>query len=179
MRGRRLLWAGLLLMLPTLVLGGLALQKESDRYDGQYWRLKITGYDPRDLLYGHYLRFRFDWDAMPQEGRCETEASCCLRLTPRSDAPWPRITQQDCSLAVAGDESLVPKSVFVRKTATEKYFIPETAEHSLNALLRDPKNEVGLEVRITPSGQRIFGELFVNGLPWRDYIQQHPEAVKP
>ena len=27
----------------------------------QEYRLKITGYDPRDLLKGHFLIFRYEW----------------------------------------------------------------------------------------------------------------------
>ncbi len=57
----RLKLAAVLLFLPLLALGGIIVKNERDIASAKTWRVAIIGYDPRDLLYGHYLNFRFDW----------------------------------------------------------------------------------------------------------------------
>lgn len=40
------------------------------------WRIPVTGYDPRDLLAGHYARFRYAWRL---EGQCPSgDCMFCL-----------------------------------------------------------------------------------------------------
>ncbi|WP_367898964.1 GDYXXLXY domain-containing protein [Leptospira sp. WS58.C1] len=50
----------LAVFLPILVLASIALEREFDLRNGKVLILPITGYDPRDLLSGHYLRFQID-----------------------------------------------------------------------------------------------------------------------
>lgn len=50
----------LAVFLPILVLASVALEREFDLRNGKVLILPITGYDPRDLLSGHYLRFQID-----------------------------------------------------------------------------------------------------------------------
>src|SRR3546814_2755888 len=40
------------------------------------WRIPVTGYDPRDLMAGHYARFRYAWRL---EGQCPSgDCMFCL-----------------------------------------------------------------------------------------------------
>ena len=48
------------LALPILGVLGLVAQKETTVQESTIVRIPITGYDPRNMMYGHYLRFRFD-----------------------------------------------------------------------------------------------------------------------
>ena len=58
------------LLLPTLVLGLIAAKNENDLANARVCNLKITGYDPRSLLYGRYINFRFDKQDTPEEQDC-------------------------------------------------------------------------------------------------------------
>ncbi|MBP2314405.1 GDYXXLXY domain-containing protein [Azospirillum soli] len=49
-----------LLILPTLLVAGWALRLAAERDSQPVLRVAIAGYDPRDLLRGHYLQFRLD-----------------------------------------------------------------------------------------------------------------------
>ena len=82
-RQHRLKLAAVMLLLPLLALGGIILKNERDIASAKTWRVKITGYHPRDLLYGHYLSFRFDWGISPEQGVCAAGESCCLCLDAR------------------------------------------------------------------------------------------------
>lgn len=73
-----------LAMIAALVLpvAGLSLTaawhlwREADAVE---WRIPITGYDPRDLLAGHYARFRYNWRV---EGSCPA-GNCVFCLEDR------------------------------------------------------------------------------------------------
>ena len=49
------------LALPLLGLGGMWLQADRLSRQGTEWDVPIRGYDPRDLLQGHYVQFQYDW----------------------------------------------------------------------------------------------------------------------
>ncbi|TGL62403.1 GDYXXLXY domain-containing protein [Leptospira sarikeiensis] len=48
------------IFLPILVLASVAFERELDLKNGKILILPITGYDPRDLLAGHYMQFQID-----------------------------------------------------------------------------------------------------------------------
>src|SRR4051812_17800730 len=68
------LWCALLL--PIVAFTGLVVRAELLRASGAVFHVVIAGYDPRDLLQGHYLRYRLQW---PTDGECD-DAMCCLCL---------------------------------------------------------------------------------------------------
>ena len=51
----------ILLLLPFLCLCGWAMCYANFVKHAQMVTLPITGYDPRNLLSGHYIEFRIDW----------------------------------------------------------------------------------------------------------------------
>lgn len=51
-----------LLLLPVICLFVWNCFLWYDKDSGNEIRATITGYDPRDLLSGHYIRYRIDWD---------------------------------------------------------------------------------------------------------------------
>ena len=55
------------LLLPTLVLGVVVVQRLNELETAPVVRLPIAGYDPVDILHGHYIRLRFDDRAFAQE----------------------------------------------------------------------------------------------------------------
>jgi hypothetical protein len=49
------------LVLPLAGLAGLWAQSDYLSRQGTDWEVEIQGYDPRDLLRGHYVEFTYDW----------------------------------------------------------------------------------------------------------------------
>lgn len=49
------------LALPLIVLAGTWWATARTAQQGQAWLIPITGYDPRDLLRGHFVQYRYDW----------------------------------------------------------------------------------------------------------------------
>ena len=58
------------LALPLIVLASTWWTTARAAREGQDWLIPITGYDPRDLLRGHFVQYRYDW---PMGARSPTE----------------------------------------------------------------------------------------------------------
>jgi hypothetical protein len=57
----------LTLALPLVGLGGTWAWTHVRAQQGAEWDVPIMGYDPRDLLRGHYIVFRYDWPGLERE----------------------------------------------------------------------------------------------------------------
>lgn len=115
----------LLLLLP--IAGNLTLvgMKELQLLQTPAQRVAIMGYDPRDLLMGHYLLFRLN-------------------------------------------------SPSFSNTERHKYFLPEDDAKILENLLRTQNGQLSIDVHKLSNGKLVFGELYVDNTPWRDFLRQHP-----
>ena len=75
------------LALPLAGLAGLWLQSDTHYRSGTEWEVPVAGYDPRDLLRGHYVEFSYDWpglaesDIIPATLCLEGEAPVIARVT--------------------------------------------------------------------------------------------------
>ncbi|MEM7702717.1 MAG: GDYXXLXY domain-containing protein [Pseudomonadota bacterium] len=56
-----------LLLVPLAGLAALWAQSETLSRQGTDWEVPIQGYDPRDLLRGHYVEFNYDWPTPSDE----------------------------------------------------------------------------------------------------------------
>ena len=70
------------LALPLAGLAGLWFQSDRTYRSGTEWEVPIMGYDPRDMLRGHYVEFTYDW---PLEGDADESGLMFLCLS--GDAP--------------------------------------------------------------------------------------------
>lgn len=83
---RTALRALFLLIIPLAGLALLWAQSEDLSQQGTDWEVPVMGYDPRDLLRGHYVEFRYDWPIRAdQESEGENSARGALGSTGRVD----------------------------------------------------------------------------------------------
>jgi hypothetical protein len=68
------------LSLPLAGLAGLWFQSDAHYRSGTEWEVPIRGYDPRDVLRGHYVEFSYDWPGLAERGILP--ATLCLEGTP-------------------------------------------------------------------------------------------------
>jgi len=97
--------------------------------------IAATGYDPRDLLSGHYVRLQPDW-----------KASDCTQF----------------------EENICPKEAFKN---TYRYYMSQEDAKAFEALLADASivKNVQLQFIFTDNQEPVLKELFLDGMPWRDY----------
>lgn len=77
-------WIIAALLLPLLGLSTSALWQGWQVMGASEWRIPVTGYDPRDLLAGHYAQYRFAWQVEGRPQLCRNDG-CVLCLEMRQD----------------------------------------------------------------------------------------------
>jgi uncharacterized membrane-anchored protein len=130
---RWLLVAALLLPLVAIVAGIVSAERHLAA--SSEWIFEIAGYDPRDLLRGHYIEFRLELHEEPAAGSCigpGTEA-CCYCLERRGADVPPRVTRTTCGEAASCDGRLrVDKA-----SGTHRYYVPEQRARQIERQLME------------------------------------------
>ena len=157
MTGYRRLVLPLALALP---LAGLCLAwiwTEAGSREGTEWNVPVTGYDPRDLLRGHYVQFRYDWPA-PVEGNISSwsgaRASLCLiGAAPRVDRvavlrPGRSSPGRCDAVAKPNPWSEEGADGLVR----DRIYVPQRDAGDYQARLQDPRWQGIVRIRINRSG---------------------------
>ncbi|CAK0761708.1 hypothetical protein CCP4SC76_3520015 [Gammaproteobacteria bacterium] len=157
------------LLLPLAILAGLVATKHLAREWGTEFRLPISGYDPRDLLSGHYLIYRVDY-AVPVCGAASNTAGDATRQVLAHVCLAPRFfeygTPAQCTLAIRGH---CQAGRF--QAGIERFYIPQEYAGPLEQAVRDKKAEILLSV--TP-GATLVKNLLIDGRPWNEVVSAAP-----
>jgi GDYXXLXY protein len=161
-------------LLPLVGIALLIARGELMLRAGKSFRIGMTGYDPRDLLSGHYLQYAYDldWQGESSCGELGTngqplglDAACCVCLTSRGEDEPPAARQVVCEAARSCDGWLHSASL----TPPRRYFVPEERASALEAALR--QSQASLDVSASPDGEPALGELYLDGRPWREVLE--------
>ncbi len=179
----------LAVLFPILVLGGLVIQREVDLHKGKILILPIGGYDPRDLLSGHYLQFRIDREfsenvctdrslvgSTDENGKNETtqlkttENGHCVCFQEQEPYYASTIFLPDCTKA----EIEIQKCWVVVKGECRygqfeypfrKFYIPEDKAKELEAKLQKPGAKI--QLRMDQDGKGLIEKII-----WPDESEQ-------
>ncbi|MGZ9109006.1 MAG: GDYXXLXY domain-containing protein [Micavibrio sp.] len=178
----------------TLVLGALALalmivlpsllmaKAMYDRANGTIWQISIEGYDPRDLLRGHYLNFTYDWNfkddaaaECPYDGQ-----SCCLCLN--EAAAGSNVDPVATLVGCQSPEARQCTSKIIGKkgwngivSGNHPYFVPQEHALALETLLREGKNDFKMEIAVPRSGgPAIIRKLYIDQKPLEAFLTKNP-----
>ena len=158
------------LILPVLCLIGLTVYKAAKIAAGKEIVIPITGYDPRDLLSGHYLTFRLDLD---NESLCadynnnHSPVYACLRQLENNELNVNMAN--DASAEPGCDAKLMGKCEYgIFSAGIERFYIPEEYAAELDKIIRNGK--VKILVSIDKNGKAIIKDLLIYDHPWQDYI---------
>jgi len=132
------------LALPLLGLGAAWAVAHLRAQQGTEWEVPVAGYDPRDLLRGHYIVYRYDWPGLdPQSAR--TAAVLCLNGDP------PRIER----VTIADEPCVHPvrEPGEGRGLGTGRLYIPQAQASDLERQLTDVSLQGVLRLRVRADGQ--------------------------
>lgn len=163
----------LAVLVPVLGLAMLVGRAEYASSHGRAWTIPIEGFDPRDLLHGQYLqyRYRLRWQGLDtcgvgQYGGHELAPSCCLCLThDTADGYDPFVRQVMCEEAPGQCEGTLRSDAMM---PPQRYFVPEDRAQDLESALRT--HDAALELTASPQGQPAVRELMLDRRPWRDVL---------
>ena len=135
---------GIILGLPILFLGIWGVILSFQINSGIEVRLPIMGYDPRDLLSGHYILYQIDWESADckqfENGICPEDEFCV-------NNEW---GEKHC-----------------------RFYIPEEHAKTLDELFRKRNND-DMVFEVIYSYKKGFKpmakELLINGKDWREAI---------
>ena len=155
------------LAIPILAISLSIGKSEYQIRSGEEWKFEIGGYDPRDLLKGHYLTYRILFDRDEKEkNSCDKNdeiLDCCLclqRETSKVKTMWCETAAKRCDGMI--NEKFLPR--------LRKFYIPENRGKSLENLVRSRKAEILLSIH--PSGDPNVKELLIDGEPWKQAVQK-------
>lgn len=128
--------------------------------------LRITGYDPRDLLAGHYLRYQVDYG---NSFACTSGESVCLCLRQDengmayAETAGTCLENQGCALPLKGE---CQHGRFI--AGIERFYFPEKHGKTL-AIVPDSAT---ILVKIDQEGRGVVSDLKVKGLPLKQWLEQ-------
>ena len=153
------LWCALLL--PIVAFAALTVRAELLRASGPVFRVAIAGYDPRDLLQGHYLRYHIQW---PAHGACDGEA-CCLCLRTSGDH-----TKVECNVAARTCEAQLSREMVEQG---REFFIQEDTGPALEQAIR--RGGGTMDLNVIPNGQIRVHELFIDDVRHRRWLRDNAQ----
>lgn len=150
----------LVLAFPILCLIILTGYKKYILSFGQEVVLPISGYDPRDLLSGHYLIYNIEYGV---ENICyeSNHAEAYICLEPKN---FSYSRPENCQKLIRGNCSY---SRFV--AGIEKFYIPQEYAAKLENEVQSKSASIVLS--ITRDGSVQIKDLLIDGQPWKNQIK--------
>ena len=144
------------LFIPIIALTGLALYRHYVWASGNTVILPIAGYDPRDLLAGHYLAYKVEYgvgDICGDSFDKEDRYICLDRKT------FSNLRPKQCVRFIRG---VCRKGQF--KAGIEKFYVSEDKAKHLEQQIAS--QEMHIVLSLMPNGQAQVKDLLLNGESW-------------
>jgi hypothetical protein len=129
----------------------------------QEFVFEIRGYDPRDLLRGHYLQFRLDVGEPPVREACDArDPRCCVCLSRGAPDVPPLVERMTCATArLVCDGALQARYL----DDPHRYYVPEAKARVLERRLIDAAGRRAAHVvlAVARDGEAHVRELRIDG----------------
>ena len=146
----------------------ISVQMSHDR--GDVFRLKIVGYDPVDLLSGHYLRFRYDLGKVDLCKDIPNKMATCACLKPAEQGTMEAEYSGGCESLQTSCQTILrgncQDNTFL--TFSERFYFPE--EYTSVLALVPPDSQA--EVKISKEGAIALQKIFVKDKDILDYAKE-------
>ena len=148
--------------LPIVFLAIGILRAELQLSRSQRWAFEVEGYDPRDLLRGHYVRYRIRFDQGEALQTCDdSDADCCLCLHATPSGVPPRVQRATCEIARTCAGMLQTRYL----PSLQRYYVPEAKATDLARRLADaePRRRAVVLLAIDRRGKPAVDALLIDG----------------
>jgi len=160
-------------LIPFLLLCLLIVRAEIHIQQGREWTFHVQGYDPRDLLRGHYLRFNLRYNWVDGKSQCESAHDCCLCLSDIGEVV-PTVAKTNCEVAQNQCDGYIHGDF---ERSLNRYYIPENQAAQAEQILRDARanNDAYLSLSINSRGVPQITDMIIDGESLNELIKQLPE----
>lgn len=145
------------LLTPILALAAMTADRQFHLAVGTEVVLPISGYDPRDLLSGHYLIYTVDYGVSDICRGTSDDKTGYICLDSRSFSDEPPV---GCSRLIRG---VCNSSRF--EAGIEKYFVAESEAADLEKKVRSRTASIVLS--LSSRGEAQVKDLLINGRSWK------------
>lgn len=145
------------LLIPILALLALTAYKKSVLSFGEEIILPISGYDPRDLLSGHYLIYTIDYGVPDLCRPYSSQQDGYVCLNPKTFSSFP---PENCTQLIRGT---CRNGRF--EAGIEKYFVPQDKALYLEKQIQSKAASIVLS--LTASGHTQVKDLLIEGKSWK------------
>lgn len=165
--------AGLIaLAIPFAAMIFMVATNVNKRSDNEY-RFAIDGYDPRDLLRGHYLTFRYVWPEGAEENATGEQNCACIMGTPDDFTVQFKQCErkdslQECSAHLRLQKDLQPFD------NSRRFYIPEDRAKFIEDMFRQNPKDFMIGIVPQRNGSASLKELYIKGQPLRDFLLENP-----
>lgn len=167
----------LALVLPLVFFGYTIVTNAAQRETAQAWRIEIGGYDPRDLLKGRYIQYRYQWNNIGGNDCKGFEGDCCYCLRDEKGDrinPTAEIVKCNAAYSLKRCDALIQGewkngTLDIGQT---RYMVDERVASDLDRLLRGRQVKTAVEILlphrfdgkapVTHAPQ--LGEIYFNGM---------------
>lgn len=171
------------LALPLLALSALIGKQEAMLSGATVVNVPVRGYDPRDLIHGHYIQGQLDWE-WEKEPKAPTaytgvDGGACVV---KKEAPKPRLrfiagwkagdhAGADCLMMIAGRGWPGQNEFAARFVPADldagggqvRLFVPEQRAADLEQLLLERPGAFTVDLAVRPDGRAAIKALRVDG----------------
>lgn len=155
--------------------------------DNTEYRIDITGFDPRDLLRGHYLTFQYEWPENTNQSCAKHEKDCCVCMT--GNPAKPDVTFASCQSLTPSCPAALPvtrgwNNTFQPDENLRRYYIPEQHAAKLDTMLRQSQADfsVGLVIQNGKNQAQKSGKvkmLYIDNKTLPQFLQDTSSATTP
>lgn len=174
--------AALLLFIPVMILLGWVISVQTAVSTGTQIVMPVQGFDPRDILAGHYLQVSVDYSSFKNE--CPRREDCQSKKTRCKSEYWKKTEAffcpdtgkivlnkpADCTVFIKG---VCHYGLFFDNIS--RFYIPEKLSRPLEQAVRKPENDPQLLLSVSRDGRAFPRDLILDGLPFSEWLKQHKE----
>ncbi len=168
-----------------------AFKAYSDIQSAPVVRFEIEPYDPRDLLYGHYMTFQIKWNWKEDKTvLSSSENNVCLcvgetTVNPEVSAVLCANKEEEgssCKYLIPGHYYASPARDDAEQIQTfdadiNRYYVDERFGLPLEKIFRDKAGVFSIGLGMKENGKPVVENLYVDDLPLKEYIDQNGESL--
>lgn len=154
----------LALLVPIAALAANVWWHQQQRLVGEEVILPISGFDPRDLLSGHYLTYQIDYGIEPECTNIESKTPINICLSPQLAWYSGDYVPASCEVFIHGYCDQLQRF----SAGIERFYVPEKYAKLLEDKVRD--NQGKLVLTVDRQGNAAIRDLLIADQPWKQAI---------